>query len=131
MIRRQSLAISICVLLLSAGCAAPTVSVPPFSQEQLDETRSKSLSQVEAARSTGYLNQMAMLLMREQIPGRGNCTSAGGTVDMYLTIEADGTVSNVIGDPWNSRSECYARALTGIQVLRPPVSPFFFNLQLQ
>lgn len=126
----QLAAMSVCLVLV-ASCAAPTVSQAPFSQEQLDEVRSKSLDQVEAARSAGYLKQMAMLLMREQIPNRGNCTSSGAAVDLYLTIEADGTVSNVVGDPWNTRSECYMRALTGIQVLKPPVSPFFFKLQLQ
>ena len=113
------------------GCAAPPTMKAPFTSEELSETRTKSLDQVSIAKSNGYLERMATLWMRDQLPTKGNCTrAAGGAVDLYLTIESDGTVSNVIGDPWNPRSACYKEAYSGIRVLEPPVSPFYFKLQL-
>ena len=116
--------------ILLGGCASSPVTQAPFSREEWDETKRLSLAQVETAKTAGYLRDMAKLWTDRRLPALGNCTAAGGKVVLYLQIESNGMVSNVLGDPWNARSRCYAKAYKGITVLQPPVDPFFFKLQL-
>lgn len=116
--------------ILLGGCASSPVTQAPFSTEEWEEAKRLSLAQVETGKTAGCLGNMANLWMERRLPALGNCTTAGGKVVLYLQIESNGMVSNVLGDPWNARSRCYAKAYKGITVLQPPVDPFFFKLQL-
>jgi hypothetical protein len=117
-------------LALLTACVAPGPIEPSYS-EQLKLAKTRNAAQADVGRSTGYGVTMATYWMEQQLPEAGNCDAIPGDVVLYLTIEEDGTVSEVLGESVSRRSQCYARAYRDMEVPAPPVSPFYFRLELQ
>lgn len=121
---------SFLALVPLTACVA-TESTEPSHFEQLKLAKARNTAQADVGRSTGYGATMATYWMEQQLPEAGNCDAIPGDVVLYLTIEEDGTVSEVVGESISRRSHCYAQAYTGMQVPAPPVSPFYFRLELR
>ncbi len=116
---------------LGIGCASTDDQDPSIEDADLSAIVEASAAQNDTGVSSGYYAELARHWTRRQLPNKGNCYAISAASILYLQIEADGTVSRVYGDPENRRSQCYRAAYTNMMLPKPPVSPFYFRLDIQ
>jgi hypothetical protein len=89
------------------------------------------VEQAQSPEAKEYFKSMASFWERNLNNSARKCQAgSGGGVDLILTTNEKGVIGEVIGSPWNKKSKCYAKIISGKKAPRPPEHPFFLSTNL-
>lgn len=113
------------------GCASIDDPSEDILSSEFSKRKALSLNQAKSPESKVYFSEMAKHWNRYFLHSVNNCSRmALKRVELLLTVNEHGKVMEVIGNPWNKKSKCFAKAYTGLNVLKPPFSPFYISYEM-
>ena len=119
-------------LLVSAACSVSENKTSDVDvNEQYTKAKQISVDQAKSAEAKEYFGSMASFWERNLNNSARKCQAgSGGGVELILTINEQGVIHDVIGSPWNKKSKCYAKIVSGKKASPPPEHPFFLSTDL-
>lgn len=79
-----------------------------------------------------YVTEFAQFSNRIRLPERGGCSLLGsGEVKIIVIISEKGVIDSVVTESDSEKAKCYKRNYIGIDVKKPPYSPFAFPIIYQ
>ena len=122
----------ITTLLVSGVCSASESKPSDVDvNEQFAKAKQISLDQAQSPRAKEYFGTMASFWQKTLNESAHKCQAgSGGGVELILTINQQGVVTEVVGSPWNKKSECYAEVISGQKASPPPEHPFYLSSDL-
>lgn len=124
----------IAVLLLTAvGCSTVSTSSDETINAKYSEAKRISLEQFENPEVQEYNNStLPDFWTRTMNRLMGKCRlGSGGAVSLVVTMNEQGVIQDVVGSPWNKKSQCLASTLTGLKAPAPPIYPYYGGLDIQ
>jgi len=119
-------------ILLSTACyVADSKASEVDVNEQFTKVKQISLEQAQSPEAKEYFGTMAGFWQKILNESAQQCQAgAGGGVELILTINEQGVIDEVVGSPWNTKSKCYAKIISGQKASPPPEHPFFLSTDL-
>ena len=119
-------------LLLSTACYASESKASDVDvNEQFTKVKQISLDQAQSPEAKEYFGTMAGFWQKILNESARKCQAgSGGGVELILTINEQGVIDEVVGSPWNEKSQCYSKIISGKKASPPPEHPFFLSTNL-
>lgn len=128
----MKLILAIPTLLVTALCfTSDSKSSDVDVDEQYSKAKQISVEQAQSAEAREYFGTMASFWQKTLNKSARKCQAgSGGGVELILTINEQGVIDEVVGSPWNKKSKCYAKIISGQKASPPPEHPFFLSTDL-
>ena len=125
----MKLILVITTLLVFSACSVSENKTSDVDvNEQYTKVKQISVDQAQSPEAKKYFGLMAGFWERNLNRSARQCQAgSGGGVELILTINEQGVVDEVIGSPWNEKSKCYAKIISGQKASPPPEHPFFLS----
>lgn len=119
-------------LLLSAACYVTEGKASDVDvNDQFAKLKQISLDQAQSPEAKEYFGTMAGFWQKILNESTAKChLVAGSGVELILTINEQGVIDDVVGSPWNDRSKCFSKMLSGKTASPPPEHPFYLSTKL-
>lgn len=119
-------------LLASSVCfASENKTSDVDANEQFVKAKQISVEQAQSSEAKEYFGTMAKFWQKILNRSARNCQAgSGGGVELVLRINTMGEIEEVMGSPWNKKSKCYAKIISGKKASPPPEHPFFLSSNL-
>jgi hypothetical protein len=116
-------------LLASTVCFASGSETSDVEvSERFAKAKQISLEQAESPEAKEYFGAMAKFWQKTLTKSASKCQAGSGDgVELILKVNEQGGIDEVIGSPWNKKSKCYAKVISGQTAPTPPEHPFFLS----
>lgn len=123
------------ITIITSALLASTVCFASESEtsdvgvgEHFAKAKQISLEQAESPEAKKYFGAMAEFWQKTLTESASKCQAgSGGGVELILKVNEQGGIDDLIGSPWNRKSKCYAKVISGQKAPPPPEHPFFLS----